>query len=109
MAGWEDVRELALALPEVEEGTSWRKPSFRVRGKWFAGESPHERGALVLRCDPDERPLMLASQPDVYWITPHYHDPRYVLVRVEAIDRAELADRVADAWSIAAPKRLRAR
>ena len=109
MASWEDVRALALALPEVEEGTSWRKLSFRVHGKWFAGESPHEEGALVLRCDSEERPLMLASQPDVFWVTPHYHDPRYVLVRVEAIARDELAERLADAWALAAPKRLRAR
>ena len=109
MATWDDVRDIALALPDVEEGTSWGRLSFRVRGKWFAGESPHERGALVLRCDPDERPLMLASQPAVYWVTPHYHDPRYVLVRVDAIDRAELAERVADSWAIVAPTRLRAR
>ena len=109
MASWDDIRALALALPEVEESTSWGKLAFRVRGKWFAGESPHEEGALVLRCDGDERPLMLAARPDLYWTTPHYRDPRYVLVRVEAIDRDELAERLADAWALAAPKSLRAR
>ena len=88
-------------------GTSWRKLAFRVRGKWFAGESAYEEGALVLRCDPDERPLMLSTAPEVFWVTPHYHDPRYVLVRVEAIDRGELAERLADAWALAAPKQLR--
>ena len=61
MATWEDVRQLALSLAEVEEGTTYRKPAFRVAGKAFAWESPHERRALVLRCDPDERPLMIAA------------------------------------------------
>ena len=111
MASWDDVRALALALPEVEESTSWGKLAFRVRGKWFAGEGSHKEGegAVVLRCDGDERPLMLAARPDVFWVTPHYHDPRYVLVRVDAIDRDELAERLADAWALAAPKSLRAR
>jgi hypothetical protein len=36
-------------------------------------ELPQEAaGALVLRCDPDERPLMLAAQPDLFYVTPHY-------------------------------------
>jgi hypothetical protein len=106
VATWDDVRELALALPDVEEGTAWRKLAFRVRGKFFAGESTHEPGALVLRCDPEEQSFMLAASPDVYWVTPHYAGTPYVLVRVEAIDREELAGRLEDSWTLAAPKRL---
>lgn len=105
MATWDDVRELATALPEVEETTSWRKPAFKVAGKWFAGESTHERGALALRCDADEVPFMLEAWPEVFWTTPHYAGP-YVLVHLEAIDREELVARLEDAWAIAAPKRL---
>ena len=107
MATWADVRAAALALPEVEETTSWRQPCFKVRGKWFTGLSPHEDGALVMRCDADERPMMLESRPDVFWITPHYErSGGYVLARLEAIDRDELAARVEDAWLIAAPPGL---
>ncbi len=106
MATWDDVRELALALAEVEETTSWRRPAFKVAGKWFAGESPHERGALVLRCDADEVPFMLESQPDVFWQTPHYAGSPYVLVHVDAIDPEELQARLEDAWALGAPKRL---
>lgn len=35
MVNWETVREIALSLPEVEEGTAYRKPAFRVAGKGF--------------------------------------------------------------------------
>ena len=106
MATWDDVRELALALPEVEEGTSYRKPSFKVSGRWLGGESPHEPGALVLRCDLDELPFMLGSSPDVYFTTPHYAGHALVLVRVDAIDRDQLRVRLEDSWALAAPKRL---
>jgi hypothetical protein len=107
MATWDDVRELALALPDVEEGTAWRKLAFRVRGKFFAGESTHEPGALVLRCDRDEQDFMVAAQPDVYWETPHYAGTGYVLVRVESIERDELAGRLEDSWALATRSRAR--
>jgi len=111
VATWHDVRQIALALPDVAEGTSWGAPALRVRGKWFAGISPHAEaaGALVLRCDPDERPLLLSSRPEVFYVTPHYEGSyAYVLVRLDAVDRAELAERLEDAWLAAAPKRLAA-
>ena len=105
---WDEVRELACALPEVEEGTSYRQPALRVAGRWFAVMSPHEKGALVLRCDPAERPLMLASRSDVFWVTPHYEPHPLVLVRLEAIDADELRERLVDSWLLAAPERLAA-
>jgi hypothetical protein len=45
VATWADVKQLALALPEAEESTTYRKPAFKVAGKVFAWESPHEHGA----------------------------------------------------------------
>ena len=105
---WEEVRDLALELPEVEESTSWGHPSLKVRGKWFAGMSPHREaaGALVIRCDPDERPLMLAGEPELFHVTPHYQGyPSVVLVRLEAAAPEKLRDRLEDAWQIALEKR----
>jgi hypothetical protein len=106
VATWEDVRELALALPEAEESTSYRKPAFKVGGKAFAWESPHEHGALVLRCDALELPFILESDSAAFYVTPHYDGYPMVLVRVDAIDREELSGRLEDSWAIAAPKRL---
>jgi hypothetical protein len=106
VATWDEVRELALALPEAEESTSYRKPAFEVAGKAFAWESPHEHGALVLRCDALELPFILGSNPDVFYVTPHYEGYPMVLVHVDAIEREELAGRLEDSWAISAPKRL---
>ena len=108
MVSWDDVRELALALPEVEEGTSWGRASFAVRGKTFAGLSRHE-GAMWARCDREERPLIVDTHPAVYRLTPHYEaSPAHPLVGLEHIDEDEVRERLIDAWLIQAPKRLAA-
>ena len=109
MTAWEQVRELALELPEVEEATSWHQPCLRVRGKQFAGLSMREAGAMWIKCDPDERPLLIESQPDVYYLTPHYEAaPGYLLVRLDAAGADDLRERLLDAWLLVAPKRLAA-
>jgi hypothetical protein len=103
---WVTVRELALALPEVEEVLGDR-PSFRVRGKGFAWMSrERDGGTLAVRVDRDEKPLMLDARADLYFETPHYAGYPAVLIHLDAIDRAELEERLEDAWLIQAPKKL---
>jgi len=105
---WETVREIALALPEAEDA-SGERPAFRVRGKLFAWKSrPRDGGALAVRVDPDEKHLILDSNPDVYFETPHYHGYPAVLIRLASIDRDELVERIEDAWLTRVPKRLAA-
>jgi hypothetical protein len=106
IADWETVREFALAFPEAQEDTSYSRPAFRVRGKLFAWMSPHEEGALVVRVDPDEKQFLLESDPDRYFSTPHYEGYPAVLIRLERIERDQLAERIEDAWLLRAPKRL---
>jgi len=106
VATWRDVCELGLALPGTEEGTSWRQPALKVAGKTFVNISPHEEGALVVRVDPEERPLLLESRRDLFYVTPHYEGWPLLLVRLEAADRDALAERLEDSWLIVAPKRL---
>ena len=109
MVTWDDVRSLALELPEVEETTSWGKPSFKVRGKTFAGLSTRHAGAMWTRCDRDERPLLVASNPGAYRLTPHFErSPGYLLIWLEHVDEDEVRERLIDAWLIQAPKRLAA-
>jgi hypothetical protein len=105
---WNEVRELALALPEAEETTSFGSPAFAVRGKKFAGVSRHD-GAIWTRCDADERPLLVASKPDAYRLTPHFErSPAYLLIWLEHAEREDVRERLLDAWLIQAPKRLAA-
>ncbi|MGH3132213.1 MAG: MmcQ/YjbR family DNA-binding protein [Gaiellaceae bacterium] len=107
MTDWQTVRELASAFPEVEESTSYaQQPALRVRKKLFAWMSPHEIGALCVRVDPDEKQLILESNPETYFTTPHYAGYPALLIRFEHIGRDELAERIEDAWLLRAPKRV---
>jgi hypothetical protein len=110
VADWALVRELALALPEVEldESRSGR-PRFQVRGKGFAWKAQErDGGGLAVRVDPDEKPLILESKPRIYFDPPHYRGFPAVNIRVEKIGRKELSERIEDAWLIQAPKRIAA-
>jgi hypothetical protein len=105
---WPTVRALALSLPEVEESGEDRV-AFRVRGKLFAWAArERDGGGLGIRVERDEKQLILDSNPDVYFSSPHYAGWPGVQVRLEAIDREELRERLEDAWIIQAPKRLAA-
>ena len=106
MADWETVRELARGFPGVEEGTSHGEPALRVGKKLFAWMSPHERGSLCVRVDPEEKELLLESKPKAYFTTPHYAGYPILLVRFEHVSPDELRERIEDAWLLRAPKRL---
>lgn len=102
---FEDVRRLALGLPGVEEGTSYGTPAFKVKGKlflrlWEDGET------VVARVDPDERDLLLKASPATIFLTDHYRNYPWVLVRLPAVSLSELEERVEDAWRKTAPARL---
>jgi hypothetical protein len=105
LVGIDVVRELALQLPEVEETTSYGTPAFKVRGKMFA-RLREEGDILVVKVDRDERAALIESEPEVYFVTPHYENYGYVLIRLPAVEREELREILTDSWRMAAPKRL---
>jgi hypothetical protein len=108
VADWETVREIALSFPEVEEAGGDRV-AFRVRGKLFAWAArERDGGGLAIRVEGDEKQLVLDSNPDVYFTSPHYDGWPGVQIRLEEIDREELRMRLEDAWLIQAPKKLAA-
>jgi hypothetical protein len=100
-----DVREIALALPETEERPSYGTPGFRVKDRLFA--RLREPGVLLVRCaDEGEKDFLLRADPAKFFTTPHYDGHPSVLVRLDAVDRDELAELLTDAWRVRAPKRL---
>jgi hypothetical protein len=103
---WDDVVGIAGELPEVEVSTSYGRPALKVRGKFVAALRSNP-DAIVVRCDLDEKPLLLEARPDILFETPHYHGWGYVLVRLEA-SREEAREFLTDSWLLAAPKKLAA-
>jgi hypothetical protein len=101
-----DVRRIALGFPETSEGPSHGTPGFRVRKKLFC-RLWEGYEVLVVKTAPGHAEALIATEPDIYFITPHYAGYDYVLVRIGAVPLEDLESLLADAWSLAAPKKLR--
>jgi hypothetical protein len=109
MATEDDVRRIALALPETIEKPWYGSPGFRVKGKGFLRIRSEAEGALVVFVnDLEEKEALLASDPETFFTTSHYDGYPTVLVDLAAIDVDELTELIVDAWRVKAPKRLRA-
>lgn len=98
------VQQLALELPEVEASTWFGTPSFKVRGVSMA--RLREEDVLVLLVNMAQREALIQSEPEKFFITPHYADYPSVLIQLSAIEEDEMADLLEDAWWHRAPKRL---
>ena len=102
---FETARRIALALPGVEEGTSYGTPAFRVAKKFFA-RLKEDGESLVVKVGFYERKYMMEAEPEVFYITDHYRDYPAVLVRLPAIRAERLREVLEDAWRALAPRRL---
>jgi hypothetical protein len=104
---FETVRQIALTLPGVDEGTSYRTPAFKVKGKLFA--RLHQDGeSLVVGVDFDERAEMMSADPEKFYITDHYLNYPWMLVRLSKVRPDQLRDLLIGSWRRAAPKQLAA-
>ncbi len=102
MATEADVRELALALPATSEKPSYGTPGFRVRDRLFA--RIREEGVLVLwRESEEEKEALVESEPEKFFTTPHYDGYPNILIRLDAVDREELAELLEESWRLRAP------
>jgi len=120
VATWEDVRRIALSLPDTSEEASRGNSTWRVRSKLFVWERPLRASDLralgeaapagpILGARVDHlgaKEALLADDPGVYFTTPHFDGYPAVLARLEAIDPDELEELIVDAWLARAPKRL---
>jgi hypothetical protein len=96
---WDTNREIALALPGVEESTSYRIPAIKVRGKLFV-RLREECDVIVVRIHPTGRAMRMAGDPDAFFVTEHYAPFPYMLVRLSAVAKDDLAELLTDAWRL---------
>ncbi len=96
---FETVRQILLALPGVEEGTSYGTQAFRLRKK-FLVRLREDGETLVVKCA-DRDPLM-ASDPQAFFITKHYENYPSVLVNLTKVKLADLRALLEATWRDAA-------
>lgn len=97
---FDNVREIGLALPGVEEGTMYGSPALKLGKRLVACIAVHksaEPGSLIVRTDFDERAALLAEEPATYYVTDHYVNHPVVLVRLSRVGIDQLRDLLASA------------
>ena len=123
MASFDDVRQIALSLPETTEAVSWGNAHWRVKNKGFVWERPLNQsdhvalealgerapdGAIlgVRVADIGARESMIADDPNLFFTIPHFDGFPAILVRLDVIGVPELEELIVEAWLDRAPKRL---
>jgi hypothetical protein len=107
VATGDDVRSIALSLPETIEKPSYGTPGWRVKDKLFLRlRTDAEGGLVVFVSDLGEKDALIGSEPDKFFTTPHYDGHPTVLVNLPAIDVDELTEVIADSWRNRAPARV---
>ena len=107
MADADDVRRLALALPDVQEIES-EGFDFRVGGHGFVWSYPERNPgkrrvirtdvAVLYVGDEAEKQALLLGEPQLFFTTEGYDGWPLVMLRLEAVDLRRLTELVTDAW-----------
>lgn len=120
MANVDDVRRIALSLPEAAEGESRGTLDWRVKGKGFVWERPLRQADIAALGDrvPDGpvfaaytadegvKLALIGDDPVVYFTTPHFDGHPAVLFELDRIRVPELTELITDAWLARAPRKL---
>jgi hypothetical protein len=121
MASWSDVRRIALALPGTsEKSSSGGTLVWTVNNKTFVWERPLRRADLaalgasaptgpilgVHTADLELKDVLLMSDRDIFFTTPHFDGYPAVLMRLQKIRLKQLEDVLCEAWLGRAPKRV---
>lgn len=121
MAAWDDVRRIALALPETSaRESSGGNRQWRVKDKLFVWERPLRQSDLKALGDTapsgpilgarvehlGAKEALLANDEGVFFTTPHFDDYPIILVRLDEIAVEDLDEVVVEAWLARAPNRV---
>src|SRR5687767_13918401 len=99
MSTMDDLRDIALALPETTSESAWGMPAFRVRKKIFAAVNP--KHGVGIRIPREERAALVAAEPEKFFLTDHDRNYDFMRLHLEAIDPRELRELLTDAWRAA--------
>ena len=119
MATWDDVSNIATALPETT-GSDSRLREWAVAGKMFIWERPLRKSDLralgdaapdgpilgVRVADEGVKFALIADDPGVFFTTPHFDGYSAILVRLDQISVDDLQELLVEAWLLRAPKKV---
>jgi hypothetical protein len=100
---WHIVREIMATFPETSESTSYGTPAYKVNKKLLL-RLKEDGETLVLHSD--DRDIFLKKDASVFFITEHYTNYPYVLVKLNKIRKDQLRAAIIQSWKELAPQKL---
>jgi hypothetical protein len=101
---FDDVRKMSRPWPEVEDGTSYGTPALKVRQKLLVRLKEDGDSMVMPGVPPDERDMLVESQPRVFYFTDHYKDYPMVLIRLSKARGATVEPLLRRQWRTLASK-----
>ncbi len=107
---------LVTTFPDCVKTFDVGREVVRASGKVFAYLAANERSKppdapaneeyVITRIDLERRAELLESNPDVYFVTPHYQNYTGVIVRLTTADPKQFKKLLTESWRFIAPKKL---
>lgn len=101
---FDDIRKIALAWPEVEDGTSYGTPALKARKKMLVRLREDDDSLVMPGVPLDERAMLVESQPKIFYFTDHYRDYPMVLIRLSKAKRSVVEPLLRRHWRTLASK-----
>ena len=102
---FDQLSAILLSWPLVEPGTSYGTPAFKVKGKLLTRLQEDGDTLVVKAVEPDERDMLIAQRPDVYYCTDHYRSWPIVLVRLSRVEEDAIVALLKREYARLLPKR----
>ena len=102
----DEMRAIVLTFPGVEEGSSYGRPSFKVKGKFLTRLRPEDLSLVIVGVSFDEREMLMEAEPGTFHITAHYKDYPSVLARMASLHPGSFRNFIERRWRQLAPKTL---
>jgi hypothetical protein len=102
----EEMRQIVLSFPGVEEGSSYGRPAFLVNKKFFTRLRREDGSLVLLDISFDEREMLMEAEPKTFHLTAHYKDVPAVLARMQTLHPGSFRNFLDRRWRKIAPKKL---
>ena len=100
---WDKVAAFALTLPGTEASTTYRMPAVKVaaNGRGFVWTSGEPETSFAIWLDPGTAEMLMETDPDTFWQSPHYAGSSAVLVRYASNDPERVRYMIEQSYELA--------
>ncbi len=92
---WAFVRKVLAPMPGAIEGRTHDTPSFHIKKKFLLRLREDNETLAVYH---EDRDRWMAKDPNVFFITDHYLNYSYVLVKMADVEPADLEKLLIESW-----------